>query len=105
MTPESLQIEYNMTGLRNSAATSRMMPIDSASSRRSCADRATRVAVVLILDRSCGQRCDVQGATGNEMRVAQPGLAILQGRAARRQHGTPRRHQYGLAGCGIPLHR
>ena len=79
ITPESLPIEYSMTGLRNSAATSRMMPMDSASRRFSCADRALRVAVVLILDRSCGQRHDVQGAAGNEMGVAQAGLAVSSG--------------------------
>ena len=33
MTPESLPIEYNITGLANSAATSRMIAMDSASSR------------------------------------------------------------------------
>ncbi len=33
ITPESFPIEYSITGLRNSAATSRMMPMDSASRR------------------------------------------------------------------------
>ena len=33
MTLESLPIEYSITGLRNSATTSRMMWMDSASSR------------------------------------------------------------------------
>ncbi len=36
ITPESLPIEYSITGFLNSATTSRMISIDSASSRLRC---------------------------------------------------------------------
>ena len=39
MTLESLPMEYSITGLRNSATTSRMISIDSASSRLRCFGR------------------------------------------------------------------
>ena len=64
MTPESLPIEYSITGFVNSATTSRMMAIDSASSRCSCKDRVGATVVVIVGSR--GERQRVERAARNE---------------------------------------
>src|ERR1700722_16793869 len=104
MTPESLPIEYNMTGLRNSAGTSRMMPIDSASRRFKWTDRAGRVVVLLIVRRLWGQGYQMQLAAGNEMGIAQPALTVGHGGPTGGQHTTARGDQHRLSGGGIPFH-
>src|SRR5882757_6442848 len=97
ITPESLPIEYNITGLRNSAATSRMMPMDSASRRFKFNDNAIT---------SSGRRewgC-FQHPTRDEIRISKGGLGVQQRHTAGGPHAATCGNEDRMACCRIPLH-
>src|ERR1700730_12568307 len=98
ITPESLPIEYNITGLRNSAATSRMMPMDSASRRFRFSDNGIRRSGWI-------ERWRNQRPTCDEIRIAEGGFPVKQGRAAGTPDTAASSTEDRLAGVRIPLHR
>src|SRR6185312_9178409 len=99
-------MEYSITGLRNSAATSRMMPMDSASRRFRCWDKAWADCMTGSLTRSAsgGQWHGSQGPARDEEAVAESGLAVAERRTARSEHLAAGRSEDRVSGCGIPLH-
>src|SRR6185437_13426851 len=97
-------MEYSITGLRNSAATSRMMPMDSASRCFRCCDSAC-VCVSVLMNASGSQRHGAQRPARDEESVAKVGLAVGERLAARGQHLPARGCKYRMSGGSVPLHR
>src|SRR5882724_6919073 len=96
ITPESFPIEYSITGLRNSAATSRMMPMDSASRRFRFRES--------VIARSSSERRWCQRAACDEERVTEVSFAVKQRHAARCPDAATGCEQDGVTRGCIPLH-
>src|SRR6516165_8126005 len=107
MTLESLPIEYSMTGFLNSATTSRMISIDSASSRRRWRGRVRASGLIMscafILKMDSFLRIGGR-APRDEIAVFVVGLAIAHGAAVEPDDGAAGGQQDGMTRRGIPFH-
>src|ERR1700722_16677596 len=105
ITPESLPIEYSITGLANSATTSRMMPMDSASRRFRWADNSGPDFLSLMTCPSCRELMRFEGATGDEPGIAKLWLAVVERLRVGPLDVPTRGDQHRLSGGSVPFHR
>src|SRR5208282_4674034 len=102
-----------MTGFLNSATTSRMISIDSASSRRRCRGKVRASGLVIFCAFILKMRSVLKmrsfrrsrgRAPGDEIAVSIVGLAVAHGAAVEVGDGAAGGQQHGMARGGVPFH-